>query len=140
MILLDTNVLIYGFNPGAPLHHWAREIIRSSVLGEGAAINPVILAEYSVGERVPETVIPRLSALGIAILDLTPIVSPRCAKAYADYLENRRSQPTPLAPRSPLPDFFIGAHAATLNLQLATADTDRYRIYFPEVELISPGA
>jgi len=49
MILLDTNVLIYGFDPESPHHSWARKIIRSSLLGDGAAINPVILAEYLVG-------------------------------------------------------------------------------------------
>ncbi|MCC5839269.1 MAG: type II toxin-antitoxin system VapC family toxin [Opitutales bacterium] len=138
MILLDTNVLIYGFDPDSPLHSWARGIIRSSLLGDGAAITPVILAEYLVGEEVRETVIPRLSALGIALLDLPALVAPRCAEAYARYLENRRDQASPPAPKSPLPDFFIGAHAAVLSLPLATADADRYQTYFPEIELITP--
>lgn len=138
MTLLDTNVLIYGFDPASPLHTWARGIIRSALLGSGAAINTVILAEYLVGEEVQETVIPRLSAFGIVILDLPAMVAPRCADAYAGYLENRRQQPGPPAPKSPLPDFFIGAHAATLNLHLATADADRYQTYFPETQLITP--
>ena len=138
MTLLDTNVLIYGFNPSSPLHSWAWGIIRSSVLGDGAAINPVILAEYLIGECAPDTVIPRLTAFGIAILDLPAIVAPPCADAYASYLENRRLQPAPPAPKSPLPDFFIGAHAAVLKLPLATADVSRYRTYFPEVALLTP--
>jgi len=138
MTLLDTNVLIDGFTPSSPHHSWAKGIIRSSLLGDGAAINPVILAEYLVGEEMPETVIPRLNALGIALLALPSIVSPRCAEAYAGYLENRRQQPAPPAPKSPLPEFFIGAHASILNLLIATADADRYRTYFPEVDLITP--
>lgn len=138
MTLLDTNVLIFGFDPGSPHHSWARSIIRSSVLGNGAAVNPVILAEYLTGEQTPETAISRLTAFGIAILDLPSIVAPRCAEAYACYLENRRQQPAPPAPKSPLPDFFIGAHASILDLLLATADLDRYQTYFPEVKLITP--
>jgi len=44
----------------------------------------------------------------------------------------------PLVPNSPPPDFFIGAHASTPNLPLATADLDRYLTYFPEVGRIAP--
>jgi len=104
--------------------------------GDGTAINPVILAEYLVGERTPDTVISRVTSFGIVILDLPSIVAPRCAKAY--YLEKRRGQLASLAPKSPLPEFFIGAHAAVLNLLLATADLSPYRSYYPEVELLTP--
>ncbi|MEM6602352.1 MAG: DNA-binding protein, partial [Verrucomicrobiota bacterium] len=40
--------------------------------------------------------------------------------------------------RSPLPDFYIGAHAQTEKIKLITRDVSRYRTYFPEVELICP--
>jgi len=39
---------------------------------------------------------------------------------------------------APLPDFFIGAHAAVLELKLMTRDISRYRSYFPTVDLITP--
>jgi predicted nucleic acid-binding protein len=140
MILLDTNVLIYAFDSGSPLHPWARETLRKAVLAEGAAINPVILSELMVGDDAPDTVPRRLEALGVNLLDLPIASAPRSAAAYADYLDNRRRQPgLPAAPKSPLPDFFIGAHAAVLPLTLATADTRRYEIYFPEVQLLTPG-
>ena len=38
----------------------------------------------------------------------------------------------------PIPDFFIGAHAAVLNLDLITRDVARYQTYFPTVNLITP--
>jgi hypothetical protein len=40
---------------------------------------------------------------------------------------------------APLPDFFIGAHAAVEKLDLLTRHTARYRIYFPTVRLVAPG-
>ena len=138
MILLDTNVLIYGFDATSPHHPWAREIIRDSLLGDGAAINPVILAEYLVGDAAPETVLSRLQNLGVTLLDLPSAASLLCANAYALYLANRRLQPVSPAPKIPLPDFFIGAHASLLGMTLATADADRYHTYFPEIKLLTP--
>lgn len=140
MILLDTNVLIDAFDRSAPNHEWAAAVIRDGLLGSGVAINPVILAEVCVGDRTPLTVASRLEALGVFLLDLPAAAALRCAQAYAAYLENRRQQSAPAAPKMPLPDFFIGAHASLLSLPLATADVGRYQTYFPEVQLHTPSS
>ena len=42
------------------------------------------------------------------------------------------------ARRSPMPDFYIGAHAAVENLTLLTRDPKRYRTYFPKLRIVAP--
>lgn len=40
--------------------------------------------------------------------------------------------------RSPLPDFYIGAHAEVGGMTLLTRDAARYNTYFPALRIIAP--
>jgi predicted nucleic acid-binding protein len=53
-------------------------------------------------------------------------------KAFLQY--RRRGGPK----TAPLPDFYIGAHAAVSDFRILTRDPRRYRAYFPTVDLIAP--
>jgi predicted nucleic acid-binding protein len=137
MILLDTNVLIYSAERESPFHGWARETIAEAVAGEGAAINPVVLAEICVGDLEPGTVPDRIRSWGVAVLDLPAAAAPVCALAYSSYRKRREADSASVS-RMPLPDFFIGAHAQTMGWALATADEGRFRTYFPRLTLRMP--
>lgn len=138
MILLDTNVLIYASDPTSEMRQWARQTIASAVADDGAAINTVCLAELCVGDREPDQVAVRVRSWGVTIIDLPVAAAEPAARAYRAYRKRRREQSEQSAPNTPLPDFFIGAHAQMLQCPLATADRGRFATYFPSVSLITP--
>jgi len=138
MILLDTNVLIYAFDPDSPFCNWARETIADAVAGNGAAINAVSLAEVCVGDADPPTAADRIRSWGVEILDVPAAAADECAKAYCWYRQRRLPQSDIPVPSMPLPDFFIGAHAKIMGWELATADQGRFHTYFPSVALKMP--
>jgi predicted nucleic acid-binding protein len=95
-------------------------------------INPIIYAEVSVGfERIEELddVLPADSFRRDPLPWEAAFLAGKCFLAY------RRKGG---ARRSPLPDFYIGAHAAVSGLPLLTRDPRRYRTYFPRLRLLTP--
>lgn len=138
MIFLDTNVLIYAFDPDSPFFDWARETIADAVTGEGAAINAVSLAEICVGDADPQTAADRIRSWGVEILDVPAAAADVCATAYRKYRKRRISQSDKPVSIMPLPDFFIGAHAKIMGWEIATADRGRFHTYFPSVSLKMP--
>ena len=138
MMLLDTNVLLYASETGSRYHHWARQTIAEAVSTEGAAINAVCLAEICVGEDDRTTTADRIRGWGVDVLDVPAAAAEVCAAAYRRYRDRRRRQSGKGSSRTPLPDFFIGAHAELMGWTLATVDTSRIRTYFPSVRLATP--
>ena len=138
MTLLDSNVAIYASERGAAHHDWARRMIVEAVSTEGAAIDAVCLAEICVGEDDPATVADRIRGWGVEVIDVPAAAADVCAAAYRKYRERRRQQSSKESSRTPLPDFFIGAHAQVMGWTLATADAARIRTYFPSVRLAVP--
>jgi len=95
-------------------------------------INPIIYAEVSVGfERIEELdeVLPVDSFRREPLPWDAAFLAGKCFLAY------RRQGGTR---RSPLPDFYIGAHAAIEGLPLLTRDPRRYRTYFPNLTILAP--
>ncbi len=96
------------------------------------AINPIIYAEVSIGfERIEalEEALPTSTFHRLALPWEAAFLAGKCFLAY-----RRRGG----VRSSPLPDFYIGAHASVLGMTLLTRDATRYRTYFPKLQLIAP--
>ena len=138
MILLDTNVIIDAHYGVGNDRVRARNLISSAILNSGAAINGITLVELYAGPRPGEEIEGDMRQTGIVVLDLPVAAAAICGRAYSRYRLARTRSGGGKASSVPLPDFFIGAHAELMGWKLATRDVERYRAYFPAVELIEP--
>jgi len=141
MMLLDTNVIVYARYSESPWHEWAKELIWKAISegGDGACLNAVSLAELCAEDGVDANAVSlAVLRLGVDIVPVPSLAAPFCGAAYRTYRQKRKSESGKDAPKIPLPDFFIGAHAQLDNLTLATNDPDKFRAYFPTVNLLTP--
>jgi len=131
-VLVDANVLLDIVTADPKWGAWSASKLQE--LGDEAplVINPLIYAEVSAGfERIEdlEHALPREFFARIALPYEAAFLAGKC------FLRYRRRGGTR---RSPLPDFYIGAHAAVAGYRLLTRDGRRYREYFPTLDIISP--
>jgi hypothetical protein len=138
MILFDTNVIIDILDEDETHHPWAIKQLASAVPGEGAVVSAVTVAELCAGDRHPEEVKSDLHNWGVQIMDIPAAAAPVCGKAYRRYVTARQDSGGSAPPKMPLPDFFIGAQAEIMGWKIATRDHQRFKKYFPAVELVTP--
>jgi len=130
--LVDSNVLIDVIARDPRWEEWSSEAMIEALEDGALFVNPIVYAEVSVGFPTAEECEWALNSQGIEQMPLPWPAAFLAGKAFASYRRHGGSR------RSPLPDFFIGAHAAVAGLRLLTRDPKRYRTYFPTVELIAP--
>jgi predicted nucleic acid-binding protein len=129
---VDSNVLIDLFTKDPTWCAWSfARIVEAGDRGP-LVINHVIYAEVSIRFSHFEDLEEALGRDAFLRAELPWTAAFLAGKCFRDY-RSRGGATT-----SPLPDFFIGAHAAVLKLPLLTRDAKRYRTYFPTVELITP--
>jgi predicted nucleic acid-binding protein len=132
-------VIVYARQPASPFHDWAVEQIAQAVAEDGAGLNAVSLAELCSEDGVdPYEVAKSVAAFGVQLLDVPGAAAQRCGEAYRLFLRNRTAQSGKDSPKTPLPDFFIGAHAELLGVELVTNDAERFKTHFPKVKLVLP--
>ncbi len=130
--LVDSNVLLDIATGDPKWFSWSSETLEAVANESPLAINALIYAEVSIGyDRVEDLE----QAIPADTFRREPLPYEAAFLAGKVFLQFRRrgGQRT-----SPLPDFYIGAHAAVANLRILTRDQRRFRTYFPTVELIAP--
>src|SRR5487761_1260145 len=132
VVLIDGNVLLDVMTEDARWLAWSAQAIERAADRYRLVINPVIYAEVSIRySRIEELD----AALPKTMFDREAVPYEAAFLAAKAFLAYRRRSGTR---QSPLPDFFIGAHAAVAGYLLMTRDAARYRTYFPTLPLIAP--
>jgi len=131
-VLVDSNILIDVISDDPRFGPASAQALAS--LGDSAdlIVNPIVMAEVSVGFLRLEDLDEALNPHRLHREDLPWEGAFLAGKAFLAYRRRGGQR------RSPLPDFYIGAHAAVARYRLLTRDPERYRAYFPAVELLIP--
>jgi predicted nucleic acid-binding protein len=132
--LVDTNILLDVFAEDERWTEWSgREMANASDEGD-IILSPVVYAELAVGYGQREALDEALLPWPIRREHLPWDAAFMAGKAFLSYRQagGRRS--------SPLPDFFIGAHAAVRGYRLLTRDRGYYARFFPTLTIITPEA
>lgn len=131
-VLVDSSVILDIATDDPQWAGWSSETIAGLANEAILTINPLIYAEVSIGFARIEAL---ENALPADLFRREPLPYEAAFLAGKSFLACRKRGG---GRRSPLPDFYIGAHAAVAGYRLLTRDAARYRIYFPTVELIAP--
>lgn len=130
--LVDSNVILDVVTEDPRWVAWSEEHLARAADEGDVVINPIVYAEVSVGFDRLEDLDAALPETAFKREPLPYAAGFLAGKAFVSY--RRRGGARPM----PLPDFYIGAHAAVAGHRLLTRDGARYATYFPRVELIAP--
>jgi predicted nucleic acid-binding protein len=130
--LVDTCVLLDILTDDAKWADWSANAVAEAGDVGDLVINPIIYAEVCAGFDRIEDVDAALPAADFLREALPYPAGFLASRAFVTYRGRGGLK------SSPLPDFYIGAHAAVNRYRLITRDTARFRSYFPSVELVAP--
>lgn len=132
MTLIDTKILLDLVTNDAKWADWSIRQLDAAALKGPLAINDVVYAEMSVRFAAIETLEAVLDDAGISVATMPRAALFLAGKAFQRYRASGGKR------TGVLPDFFIGAHAAVTRSTLLTRDAQRYRSYFPTIDLVTP--
>ncbi len=132
MTLVDSSVMLDILTADPRWTQWSSEALASARDDGNLVINPIVYAEVSVGFDKIEDLEEAVPASDFEREQLPYEAGFLAGKAFLAYRRRGGDR------RFPVPDFYIGAHAAVRGYRLLTRDAARYRTYFPSVEVIAP--
>ena len=130
--LVDSNVLLDVFTDDETWSGWSRERLLHSLQAGTVVVNQIIYAEVSAAFAHEKELVAALERLGVERASLPYTAAFPAMRAFIKYRRHGGLR------KSPLPDFYIGAHAESEKMVLLTRDGSRYRSYFPELRLNAP--
>jgi predicted nucleic acid-binding protein len=131
-VLVDSNVLLDIATNDEKWSGWSGSALAECAEHSTLIVNPIIYAEVSIGYLTIEAMDEALPR-SIYQRDALPWEAGFLAgKCFLNYRRRGGLR------NAPLPDFYIGAHAAVENLALLTRDLARFQTYFPNIEILSP--
>lgn len=110
MLLVDTNVLVDVLENDPEWADWSINQLRAQSRVHPLAINPIIYAELSLTFSEVETLDKTIEAMGLMVKELPRPALFLAGKAFVLYRRQGGNKTNVLA------DFFIGAHAAVLDV------------------------
>ena len=131
-ILIDSNVLLDVFLDDPNWADWSEDKLDEFSQNYPLFINLIVYTEISIGFEYIELLESTLNDCNIKMLPIPKEALFLAGKVFFKYRTQAGKKP------SPLPDFYIGAQAAVLELPILTRDTSRYSYYFPTVQLVCP--
>jgi predicted nucleic acid-binding protein len=131
-VLVDSNVILDVLTDDPVWFNWSSERLSFEADRNTLVINPIIYAEISMRFASIEDLEEVLDPLFFRKDPLPWEAAFLAGKVFFKYRKKGGRRTTPL------PDFFIGAHAAVRAMPLLTRDRKRYKSYFPTLHLIAP--
>jgi predicted nucleic acid-binding protein len=131
-VLVDSNIILDVFLNDLKWADWSESKLEEYSVQASLYINSIIYSEISIVFELIEDLESAISRAGFQLLEIPKEALFLAGKAYVKYKRRKGVKSTPL------PDFFIGAQAAVLDIELLTRDVSRYQSYFPTVKIITP--
>ena len=128
-VLVDTNVWVDCIDTTSPWHDWAVDQLQQCSEKAPLLVNLIIYAELLVPGPDVGALDELLDVYEVQRSSLPWACAALAAKAFSLYRSRGGAR------LNPLPDFFIGAHAAVANLSVLTRDPAGYTSYFPRLAL-----
>ncbi len=131
-VLVDSNVILDVLTEDPHWFDWSATQLAACAETGTLLINPIIYAEISIGFQYQSELDAALPPAFFQREALPYSAAFLAGKAFLRYRQSGGAR------RSPLPDFYIGAHAMVCGYTLLSRDVTRYQTYFPELNLIVP--